>query len=282
MLSLCARAHAGLVRTKARLLIVGNDRAENVPIPAGFWWAEGHEALEQDWSIGDFSTWIDKRIQWRAFGVHFALADILEMLPADRRPTAARTMSVAGNPAWLGAKEARRFTYERGGANPIRAADVLMDQCRLGFVQARAVLSQQAEGGRPNNWSAEEREWDIPPWFWENFTAKDSSSQDWERGLFAGKGRAPNGRCWITLTGVYFLAESLNVLLPANADTLQTEPSAIPNPGGRPRKEWWDDLWCAVWGEVHRVNSCQRHRRISSAPCWRGPKTEGRPSPKAL
>ena len=24
------------------------------------------------------------------------------------------------------------------------------------------------------------------------------------------------------------------------------------NRGGRPRKDWWDDLWCAVWGEVYR------------------------------
>jgi hypothetical protein len=251
MLSLCARVHAGLVRTKARLLVVGDERKDNAPIPRAFWWAEGHEALEQNWTTGDFSTWIDKRVQWRAFGVSFALDDVLEMLPVERRAAAARSVSVVGKPDWLSAKEARRFAYEKGQANPASAGGILMDHCRLGFVSSRAVLAQQANGGRPNDWSAEEREWDIPQWFWENFTGTESSSQDWERGLFAGKGSAPDGWCWITLTGVYFLAESLNVLLPTRADASAAEAPA-PNPGGRPRKEWWDDLWCGVWGEVHR------------------------------
>jgi hypothetical protein len=252
MLALCARAHAGLVRTKARLLIVGGARSENVPIPDTFWWAEGHEALEQSWATGDFSTWIDRSVHWQAFGVSFALDDVLEMLPVERRGKAARSMSVVANPAWLSAREARRFTYEKGGANVANAARVLMDQCQLGFVIGRAVLAQRADGGRPDNWSAEDREWDIPQWFWENFTVKGSSSQEWERGLFAGKGRAPTGRCWMTLTSVYFLAESLAVLLPAHADSSRVESQVAPNPGGRPRKEWWDDLWCAVWGEVYR------------------------------
>jgi hypothetical protein len=56
----------------------------------------------------------------------------------------------------------------------------------------------------------------------------------------------------MTLTGVYFLAESLDVLLPAHTSASRVELEVARNPGGRPRKEWWDDLWCAVWGEVHR------------------------------
>lgn len=121
MLALCVRAHAGLVRAKARLLIVGDDRTENAPIPPAFWWAEGHEALEQNWATGDFSTWIDRRVHWQAFGISFALDDVLEMLPVERRAIAARSVSVVGNPGWLSAKEARRFTYEKGGINPVQA-----------------------------------------------------------------------------------------------------------------------------------------------------------------
>jgi hypothetical protein len=30
------------------------------------------------------------------------------------------------------------------------------------------------------------------------------------------------------------------------------ETSPEQNKGGRPRKEWWDDLWCAVWGLAWR------------------------------
>ena len=127
----------------------------------------------------------------------------------------------------------------------------LLDACRLGYVTARAVLMRRADGGRPESWTFQEREWNVPVWFWDHFTGHQSSSQNWERGIFSGKGRAPDGRCWITLTGVFFLAESLAVLLP---HTVQKASATAPtsNPGGRPRKEFWDDLWCAVWGQVYR------------------------------
>jgi hypothetical protein len=51
------------------------------------------------------------------------------------------------------------------------------------------------------------------------------------------------------LTGVHFLKSALEALAPAKAPaTLELSP----NKGGRPRKEFWDDLWCAIWGEVYR------------------------------
>jgi hypothetical protein len=54
-ISICTRAHAGLIRSKARLLVVGGlpeQRFEDVALPPKFWWAEGHEALVQDWTLG--------------------------------------------------------------------------------------------------------------------------------------------------------------------------------------------------------------------------------------
>ena len=53
---LCERSKAGLVKSRAQLLLIGNERHEGTEIPSKFWWAEGHEALDQDWASGDFST----------------------------------------------------------------------------------------------------------------------------------------------------------------------------------------------------------------------------------
>lgn len=46
--SLCDRAHMGLVRSRAKLFVIGDRRAENADVPTKFWWAGGHEALEQN------------------------------------------------------------------------------------------------------------------------------------------------------------------------------------------------------------------------------------------
>lgn len=81
-LRLCERAHAGLIRARAQHFQRGEQGFQNYEIPKEFWWAEGHEALQQEWAAGDFSTWIDQRIQLKAFGVTFARADIEKLLPS--------------------------------------------------------------------------------------------------------------------------------------------------------------------------------------------------------
>lgn len=67
-LRICERAHAGLVRTRAKHFHHGNTVYQNHDVPKGFWWAEGHEALKQDWVVGDFSTWINNQVQMKALG----------------------------------------------------------------------------------------------------------------------------------------------------------------------------------------------------------------------
>jgi hypothetical protein len=82
---ICERAYEGLIRARAEHFSFGSDKSTNVDIPAPFWWAKGHEALEQDWVAGDFSTWIKRgSVQLKAFGVTFALADIQKLLPTSR------------------------------------------------------------------------------------------------------------------------------------------------------------------------------------------------------
>jgi Spy/CpxP family protein refolding chaperone len=81
-LRICKRAHGGLIRARAEQFHDGQRKFHNYDIPKEFWWAEGHQALEQDWAAGDFSTWIKRdSIQLKAFGVTFARTDIQKLLP---------------------------------------------------------------------------------------------------------------------------------------------------------------------------------------------------------
>ena len=70
--TICAHAKAGLVVARAKLYIVAGQRQSIVNVPAEFWWAEGGEALQQDWSSGHFVTWIKRdTVKLEAFGVEF-------------------------------------------------------------------------------------------------------------------------------------------------------------------------------------------------------------------
>lgn len=77
--AICKRAHAGLVKTRAKLFLRGGKSFVDATVPREFWWAGGQAALKQNWNTGDFETWIDRRIQLQAFGVEFLCADIESM-----------------------------------------------------------------------------------------------------------------------------------------------------------------------------------------------------------
>lgn len=260
--ALCARAHRGLIQTRARLLVLTAkklvSRQENSTVPAEFWWAEGGDELKQDWAAGDFSTLLNGT-QVQAFGVTFALSGMLELLLVERRASTARSLSVAGNPAWVTAREARQFAYGKAGLNPTKADMAVRDQAELGLVTGRAVLAQRFVAG-PYGISMEgapaweEREWDIPEWFWRDFKVTRQTSFDWERGIFSAEGPWRKARCVMKLTGVYFLRESLSVLLPTSEtsplaeDTAGEEASKVK--GGRPPQPWWDDMIVATAGLI--------------------------------
>src|SRR5215203_5691464 len=84
-IGLCSRAHADLVATMAKLFTVGDKRREDGPVPVEFWWADGGAALDQDWAAGDFSTWLNRKVECKAFGVLFELEGVLAMIPWERR-----------------------------------------------------------------------------------------------------------------------------------------------------------------------------------------------------
>lgn len=246
--SICSRAHSGLLVARARLFITERGRFESTLIPTQFWWATGHEALEQDWEAGDFSTWIDRESHWQAFGVEFDFIALKDMLSPERGAELSRSYSVVGNADWISAQQARHFVWETLHANPVVAGNLLIEHLKFGFIPSRAVLMQRSPAKDSGRWDLEEREWQVPDWFWHEFTLTGSSAQDWAQGTFSGLGTAPCGRFAITLRGVHFSKAAIQSL--ASADAPETGQAS--NKGGRPRKEWWDDLWCAVWGKVYR------------------------------
>lgn len=247
-IALCSRLHTGLVTARAIKFQVGAQVRENAIVPKDFWWATGHEALEQNWESGDFATWIDHKYHCEAFGVRFALSGLLEMVPFERRAMISRDLSAAGSPDWTAAKEARRIAFDTYRHNPMVAGEVIIEQARLGFVGARAILAQGATADpSEQNWKWEEREWDVPTWFWVEFTKAQTSTQDWELGRFAGRGSAPDGTRWITLSGVHFYRPSLESLGPASA-----QPDAPETNRGRKPKYDWPAAVNACWGRIYR------------------------------
>jgi hypothetical protein len=246
--SLCSRAHQGLVRARAQLLVIDEEKESACAVPEQFWWAQGEAALDQDWTRGDFSTCVDRDSHWQAFGVEFGFEGVKQMLAPEAAATLTRELSTANNPEWMTAAAARRHLHVSNFTNPTSADAVLLDQCRLGLVAGRAMkMEQTLRGLQPM--SREVREWDIPEWFWTEFTNTGASSQDWNRGVFHGDGKAPEGSGEIVLTGVYFLAQTLpNAPRPA-ADAMESQAAKAGK--GRPAKGFWDDLWCGVWGSIY-------------------------------
>lgn len=238
------RVLSGMVRYCARSATIDGQPVAFQNLPDDFWSDSGRERLQQDWEHGDFQSSFDGVTGSCAFGVRFDASDVLAIVPVEQRAAAARTLSVVGNAAWASAREARRFAYERAGLNPMRAGHAVVEQCRLGFVTARAVQMRWATGQKPDEWTEEVREWDIPTWFWDGFTTPNASSQDWELGRFAGRGRGPRGRGWMTLEGVHFLRSSLDSLLPTAPPAPDGDDKDSRNPAlsEAELQRWWDKL----------------------------------------
>ena len=101
--TICKRAHAGLIQARAERFIHDTQVFDNVDIPPRFWWAEGGAALNQNWTTGDFDTWVGHGIDavhLQAFGVTFRRSDIERLRPAftDER----QKMTTAGQKVFIG------------------------------------------------------------------------------------------------------------------------------------------------------------------------------------
>lgn len=94
--SIARRAHAGLIRSRARLFSREEPRdygskeqvdRYDAELPQQFWWAEGEAALTANWTTGDFSTWIDKTYLWQAFSVDFDRIEVEAMVAPEATST---------------------------------------------------------------------------------------------------------------------------------------------------------------------------------------------------
>lgn len=132
---ICERAHAGLIRARAEQFQIGERAFRDHEVPKEFWWAEGHEALEQDWAAGDFSTWIDRRVHWKAFGVTFSRVDLEKLAPP-------------GAPAPSEEEKQDERLYLRIGHLVETAPDFTISatpDMRLWIAQARAVVKETSD-----------------------------------------------------------------------------------------------------------------------------------------
>ena len=116
--AICKRAHNSLIRARAEQFRRDEEKpCNNFDIPQEFWWAEGEASLTQNWTTGDFDTWMDHKVHLQAFGVSFSRADIEKMVPSV--PTKRTTPAPAGayvvighgrSPVW---RELKDFLEDR-------------------------------------------------------------------------------------------------------------------------------------------------------------------------
>jgi hypothetical protein len=132
-LTICKRAHSGMVRARAQRFIMDSRATDNIEIPKIFWWAEGHQSLNQNWTAGDFDTWLDSskltgnlhlsggKVHLEAFNVSFLRADIETLLPAATPAPA----EVPAAPAAAPAVDLVQSTPSKGGRYPAEFWDDL-------------------------------------------------------------------------------------------------------------------------------------------------------------
>lgn len=243
---------SGSIKANAALISATDLRYARNPVRADFWEFHRNSNFTADWQAGHFSNICDQTIEVHVNGVTIELTGILKMINADERGLVARSLSVAGNPDWLSSLEARRLCY--AVVNPISAATWLLEQARLGFVSARAVKAEMKRAISDDHCIWAEREWDIPVWFWESFTKQLESHQNWETGRFSGRGRAPDGSGEMVLSGVYFHAQTLRLLIGQEDHRPDNEPRAADEPERRGRKPQydWPAAVSAIWGKLYR------------------------------
>lgn len=240
-----ARLHAGLVRARAKRLIVGPKQYDDHEILPHFWWAEGGNALDQNWIAGDFSTWIENRVHLRAFGVSFELSGILEILPSDSRASVARQLSVAGNENWLSTARALDYVQRSTNLDRISAKVALFEQAGFGFVAARAILAKQSqESNDTGRWAWQRREWDVPPDFWLDSSLRSHSDSNIEAGNFGVSSCIATDGKYLCVSGVHFSLDSVAEIWPSTN-------RASPRSGGRTPATFHDDLMCAIWKQIY-------------------------------
>ncbi len=255
--AICTRAHHELVSAKALRLIWHRETRDDCAVPKEFWWAKGKAALEQDWTTGDFSTWLDQTYELRAFGVQFRKSDIMKMIPQGRPPQRGAIEAGDADEEWVSSSDARRLVYTISRINSVSAGDAILQYCRVGHIAGRAKHMKLIIKDRYQTRQEEESDCQIPDWFWEECTKPDSSVQDWPAGVMSGKCCVDGDSITARLTGVSFRRADLEIFKnQLNEGDPPVRAEAPSSKGGKPPAAWWDALWVEICrqlyvGELH-------------------------------
>jgi hypothetical protein len=248
---ICEWAHRGLIASRADLFVTdGREQLDHL-LGHTFWWAEGGEALSQDWELGHFSTWIDQKVSLQAFGVSFDFTALSDLVPADQKAEALRRISVVGHEEWISAHDLSRMLSEKLGS--LHFEQAIVEACQLGQLAGRAARAKttsrddKAFAAKSSVWAT--MEWDIPLWFWRELVRPDHF-QDWTLNKAHGDGLWQSKFVEVELQGVHFHKSGLiNLGLGSMLDTI--DPAPVDNRGRKPQYDW-PAASAAVWGKILR------------------------------
>jgi hypothetical protein len=255
--AICSRAHAGLLAARATRLIIGSKVEDDAEVPAGFWWAEGETALEQNWGTGDFATWIDQRVQCRAFGVKFSRVGIESMLGKPDRPTAADHFKV-GNYATAATCLAELQAALR--CEGAEAERLILKSCRAGLVESRCSSFDWRVTNRYGEVQSKETNVCVPHWFWDHCADDPDAVLNWGTGRFAARGTVDGDAYKTIIAGVEFevsgiveIESQVRTALPLESKDDGNEANLPPPnlPVGRRLSEQWRPWIAELVAEVH-------------------------------
>jgi hypothetical protein len=255
--SICTRANAGLIRARARRVIMGSEQADECDVPTKFWWARGEAALEQNWATGDFETWIDGGTHCLAFGVEFLRTDIVAMVPSKLH---GKTLSEwqAGNfePAGRCLEELKASL----GLTTAEASSALLKHCRAGLVRSRCKEIWSRLRTRYGDQEPDvEHDVEVPEWAWSSVSGPDAIL-NWPASAFAGEDLIDGDEVKVKLTGVELEVGGV-IELERYIQSLRSDAEGAPpkepeapasvGKGGRRPSEKWPDWVAELVAVVH-------------------------------
>lgn len=218
------RAHDGLVRARAVRFVKHRQTFDGVELPKEFWWAGAHEALEQNWPAGDFSTWINHTWHWKAYGVRFSRDDIEAMLPQRERLAFARMEPGNYAPTATCLRELQSTLR----CDEPTAEQLILRSCRAGLIPSRCARIQCRVRDRYGENEEEDTHVAVPQWFWEECLDGEGAVLNWRIGRFAGNGIVDGDEHKVILSGVEFQVGAIVELEGTEAQRTHALPPSDP------------------------------------------------------
>lgn len=239
------RAFAGMIKAKAEHIVVDEQDLRDQLVDRDFW-TDGREALQEDWTAGDFSSCPDGLNEVKAFGVSFDFAALSELVPADQKAEALRRISIVHQDEWISARQLASQLQNETDVSDVERA--IVEACQLGQIGARALRAQGFYRDRESlDWAA--REWEVPLWFWRDLVRPDHF-QNWNLNKAHGDGAHNGGHVRIELQGVHFHRSCLGNLGLTDGATRNASASRVAT-GRRPKHDW-TEASLAIFGLIHR------------------------------